>query len=65
MLRRSSMDFETKMNQLKKITADISGGNISLEETIKLYKEGMKLVEGLEKILETANNEVNSNIIEK
>lgn len=37
------MNFDEKMLRLKEICRILSGSGVSLEETAKLYKEGMAL----------------------
>lgn len=37
------MDFEKSMKRLEEIVESLEVGNIPLEESVKLYEEGMKL----------------------
>lgn len=43
--------FEEGMQQLEALTDRLSGGELTLDETIKTYEEGVKLAERLEKEL--------------
>lgn len=43
--------FEEGMQQLEELTDRLSGGELTLDETIKTYEEGVKLAERLEKEL--------------
>jgi exodeoxyribonuclease VII small subunit len=36
--------FEDSMNELKEIVDKLQSGNLSLEESIKLFQEGTKLI---------------------
>jgi len=36
--------FEDSMNELKEIVEKLQSGNLSLEESIKLFQEGTKLI---------------------
>jgi len=37
------MTFETAMNQLENIVNELESGNLSLEDSIKKFEEGIKL----------------------
>lgn len=37
------MDFETKLTRLEQIVAKMEKGDLSLEESLKLFEEGVKL----------------------
>ncbi len=43
--------FEEGMQKLEALTERLSGGELSLDETMKIYEEGVKLAEQLEKEL--------------
>jgi exodeoxyribonuclease VII small subunit len=42
---KKSQNFEQAMKRLEEISQILEGGEISLEESIKLYQEGTKLIE--------------------
>lgn len=46
--------FETKLEQLEKLTEQMEGGNLSLEDLLKVYEEGMQLSNSLQKDLDVA-----------
>lgn len=46
--------FEDKLKKLQEITANLESGEKSLEESVSLYTEGMKLVAGCQKDLDSA-----------
>lgn len=46
--------FEEKMNDLQNIVNNLEQGNVPLEESINQFKEGMKLVNSLQKQLSGA-----------
>lgn len=46
--------FETAMKRLEEITAALEGGNLALDDSLKLYEEGAKLADFCSKKLEEA-----------
>jgi len=46
--------FESKMKRLQEIVSMLDQGNISLDDSIKLYEEGMELAAELRKMLDEA-----------
>lgn len=42
---KKGQSFEQAMNRLEEISQSLESGDIPLEESIKLYEEGIKLVE--------------------
>jgi exodeoxyribonuclease VII small subunit len=42
---KKTQNFEQAMKRLEEISQTLEGGEISLEESIKLYQEGIKLIE--------------------
>lgn len=52
------MDFEKKLNRLEEIVAKMEGNEQSLEESIKLFEEGVKLSQACHKELEQAEQKV-------
>ncbi len=53
-----NLDFETKVEAAKKIMEKLMDPEIPLEESVKLYKEGMALLKEAGEILEKAKLEV-------
>ena len=52
-------NFEASMKELEEIAEKLSDGEISLDESIKLFEDGMKLSKSCQKILEDAEKKVN------
>lgn len=46
--------FETKLKRLQEIVSLLDQGNVTLDESIKLYEEGMELALELRKMLDEA-----------
>jgi len=46
-----NMDFEKSMDKLDDIVKKLENGNLSLEESFKLFKEGLALSQKLNKAL--------------
>ena len=53
-----NIDIEDAFNQLSDIVSEIEKDNISLEETIKLFEEGILLTEICQEKLKTAEKKV-------
>lgn len=51
--------FESSMKELETIAEKLSNGEVSLDETIKLFEDGMKLSKNCQKMLEDAEKKVN------
>ncbi len=47
-------DFETKLENSKKILETLMNPEITLEESVKAYESGMKELQDAQKLLETA-----------
>ena len=52
------MTFEQQMEKLKEIVKLCEDENIELDESLTFYKEGLKLVEECEKILNNFETEI-------
>ncbi|MCX7880385.1 MAG: exodeoxyribonuclease VII small subunit [Ignavibacteria bacterium] len=46
--------FESKLKRLQEIVGLLESGNVTLEESLNLYEEGMKLASELKKVLDDA-----------
>lgn len=53
-----SKTFEASMERLEAIVRQLEHGNVPLEESLKLFQEGTKLVQGCTKLLDKAELEV-------
>lgn len=51
-------NFEQNLEKLEKITTDIKRSDISLEEALKDFEEGIKLVSGMEKQLDEIEGKI-------
>lgn len=51
-------NFEEKLAKLEKLTGDIKRTDISLEDALKDFEEGIKLAAGLEKELEKIEGKI-------
>ena len=52
------MDFETSVKRLEEITSALEKENISLEEALKLYEEGVRLVRACNERVEDAERRI-------
>ncbi len=52
------MDFETSVKRLEEITSKLEKENVSLEEALKLYEEGVRLVRICNEKLEDAERRI-------
>ena len=53
-------DFENSLNELERIVEELQNGDISLDESIKLFEKGIKLTNDCRKTLETARQKITS-----
>lgn len=51
-------DFETSMKRLETIVEELEGGELSLEDSIKRYEEGMKLSRHLTTVLDESEKRI-------
>ncbi|MFW6172265.1 MAG: exodeoxyribonuclease VII small subunit [Elusimicrobiota bacterium] len=56
--KENDLNFEQAFKELEKITSKLSQGNLSLEESIKLFERGMKLKDFCAKRLNQARNKI-------
>ncbi len=52
------MDFEKKLNRLEEIVEKMEGGDLALEESLKIFEEGVKLVRECQSQLSAAEQKV-------
>ena len=50
--------FENKMQDLEKIVKDLESGDLSLEESVKIFEKGMKISKECNEILEWAEKKI-------
>ena len=51
-------NFETKLEKLEQLTSDIKRADISLEDALKDFEEGIKLAAGMEKELDKIEGKI-------
>ena len=52
------MSFENAMQELEEITGKLEKGNLSLDESVACFEEGMKLAKKCNNILEDAEKKI-------
>ena len=52
------MSFENAMQELEEITGKLEKGNLSLDESVASFEEGMKLAKKCNNILEDAEKKI-------
>lgn len=55
---KRNVSFEKAIEKLEKIVADIESGEVSLEQSIEQYADGMKLIETCRSILDDAEQKI-------
>ena len=58
-------EFQKKMERLDIIVDEISNKSLPLEESLKLYEEGNKIISELEKVLKEAEEKIENVVIVK
>ncbi len=56
--KETSIDFEKELKHLDEIVEKIEGNVLPLEESIKLYEEGSKIIKKLETALKDAEKKM-------
>ena len=57
-MRQNSKTFEENKQRLKQIVRSMERGDVSLEESLKLFQEGTELVQSCGKLLDDAELQV-------
>ena len=57
-MNQQNQTFEQNMLRLEQIVRAMERGDVALEESLKLFQEGMELVRACEKLLEDAKLQV-------
>ena len=52
------MDFETKLNRLEEIVQKMESGDLALEDSLKMFEEGVKLARECQTQLNAAEQRV-------
>ena len=58
MMNQQNKTFEVNMNRLEQIVRAMERGDVSLEESLKLFQEGTELVKNCGKLLDEAELQV-------
>ena len=53
-----TVEFEKYLKSLEKIVQELEGGNLSLDEALKKYEEGIELAKGCSRMLKDAKTRV-------
>lgn len=56
--RKTAVDFEASLAQLEKLVARMESGEMSLEESLKAFEEGVKLTRLCQETLTSAQQKV-------
>ena len=59
-MTKEKQSFEDDLKRLQKIVEELSGGKLTLGESLKKYEEGIKLAQGCSVSLEEAQRKVES-----
>lgn len=57
-MAKEKQDFENQMQRLQKIVEELSGGKLTLGESLKKYEEGVKLAQSCSAALSEAQRKV-------
>lgn len=57
-MSKKSITFEASISRLEEIVKTLEGGQVSLEESVKLFEEGAKLAASCDKLLSEAELKV-------
>lgn len=52
------INFKKELERLEDIVSKIESGELSLDESLKLYEEGEKIISTLEEALKSANDKI-------
>lgn len=63
--KTKDLKFEQAMNQLEKMVEKLEGGDLSLEDSLKVFEEGMELTKFCEQKIEEAEGKVETLIKDK
>ena len=50
--------FEEQIGELEEIVSKLENGDVSLDESLSLFEQGIKLTKGCQKMLDTADKKV-------
>ena len=55
---KKSVDFEEALDQLEELVEDMENGDLTLEESLKAFEQGIKLTRECQQALSTAEQKV-------
>lgn len=55
---KTGIDFEKSLNELESVVAQLESGDVSLDESVKLFEKGIKLSDDCRKTLENARQKI-------
>ena len=55
---KKTQNFETRLTELEKIVSDLEKGDLSLEDSVKKFEEGMQISKECNSILENAEKRI-------
>lgn len=55
---KKKQDFETKLTELEKIVSELEKGDLSLEDSVKKFEDGMKISKECNSLLEDAEKRI-------
>ena len=58
MVAKKSYPFETSLEKLEKLVEKMEGGDLTLEESLKIFEEGVKLTRECQQALAQAEQKV-------
>ncbi|MBR3162819.1 MAG: exodeoxyribonuclease VII small subunit [Clostridia bacterium] len=57
-MKEEKKEFETEMNKLENIVTELEKGELSLDESVKKFEEGINISKECNKMLETAEKKI-------
>ena len=57
-MNKNDISFEDAVRRLEKIAAELEGANIALDDSLRLYEEGVKLIRYCNIMLEEAQRKI-------
>ena len=57
-MAKKELSFEDAMKKIEKIVSDLESGNIALDDSLKIYEEGNKLIKFCQNKLENAEQKI-------
>ena len=58
MAEKKEKNFEEELNELNKIAEQLEKGDLSLEDSVQKFEEGMKIAENCNKALDKAEKKI-------